>query len=66
VYNKFNSLSIINKGKEQVFNSPQKQSIHPNLEALVFESKSEISLLNNQMNIISWLIITAPVTVKAR
>ena len=44
VYNKFKNLSIINKGKEQVFNSPQIQQIHSNLEALVFESKSEISL----------------------
>lgn len=44
VYNKFQNLSIINKGKEQVFNSPQKQFVHPDLEAIVFESKSEIPL----------------------
>lgn len=44
MYNKFQNLSIINKGKEQVFNSPQKQFVHPDLEAIVFESKSKIPL----------------------
>ena len=44
VYQKFNNLSIINKGKEQVFKEPQKQLVHQNPEVLVFESKNEISL----------------------
>ncbi len=44
VYNKFKNLSIISKGKEQSFNSPQMQQIHPDLEALVFESKNKIPL----------------------
>jgi hypothetical protein len=44
VYDKFKNLSIISKGKEQVFSSPQIQQIHSKLEALVFESKSKIPL----------------------
>lgn len=44
VYDKFKNLSIISKGKEQVFNLPQIQQIYPNMEALVFESKSQIPL----------------------
>lgn len=44
VYNKFNNLSIINKAKEQVFSSPEKQSVHPETDALVFESKNKIPL----------------------
>jgi len=45
VYQKFNNLSIVNKGKEQIFNAPQKQRILQNQEALVFESKDRIPLL---------------------
>jgi hypothetical protein len=44
VYQKFTNLSIINKGKEQVFNAPQKQHVDKNPEALVFESKIKIPL----------------------
>lgn len=44
VYQKFNNLTIINKGKEQVFKSPQKQRINENLEAVVFESKNKIPI----------------------
>jgi len=44
VYKNFQNLSIINKGKEQIFNAPQKQLIHKNEEALVFESKNKIPL----------------------
>jgi hypothetical protein len=44
VYKNFKNLNIINKGKELVFNSPQKQLINKNYEALVFESKSKIPL----------------------
>ncbi|WP_372948266.1 hypothetical protein [Mariniphaga sp.] len=44
VYNKFKNLSIINKGKEEVFNSLQIQQIQANIEALVFESKNKIPL----------------------
>jgi hypothetical protein len=44
VYQKFNNLSIINKGKEQIFKTPQKQLVHKNSEALVFESKNKIPL----------------------
>jgi hypothetical protein len=44
VYNSFKNLSIINKGKDPVFNSPQKELIHSNSEALVFESKNKIPL----------------------
>jgi len=44
IYQKFNNLSIINKVKEQAFNGPQKQQVHLNTDALVFESKEEIPL----------------------
>lgn len=44
IYQKFNKLSIINKGKEQVFNGPLKQQVLLNPDALVFESKNEIPL----------------------
>jgi len=44
VYQKFTNLSIINKGKEQVFNAPQKQHVYKNPETLVFESKIKIPL----------------------
>ncbi|MBV5313467.1 MAG: hypothetical protein JZU47_09235 [Prolixibacteraceae bacterium] len=44
VYQKFNNLSIINKAKEQVFLPPQKQLVHQNTSALVFESKIKIPL----------------------
>lgn len=44
VYQKFNNLSIINKGKEQVFNAPQKQLVYKNPDAWVFESKMKIPL----------------------
>jgi len=44
IYQKFNKLSIINKGKEQVFNGPQKQQVQLNPDVLVFESKNEIPL----------------------
>ena len=44
VYQKFNNLSIINKAKEQVFFPPQKQIVHQNTNALVFESKNKIPL----------------------
>lgn len=44
VYQKFNNLSIINKGKEKIFGSPVKQLINQNLGALVFESINKIPL----------------------
>lgn len=44
VYQNFKNLSITNKRKEQIFNSPQNQFINNNTEALVFESKSKIPL----------------------
>ncbi len=44
VYQKFNNLSIINKGKEQIFSGPEKQPILENTDALVFESKNKIPL----------------------
>lgn len=44
VYQNFNNLSIINKGKQQIFNAPQKQPVLENQEALVIESKSAIPL----------------------
>jgi len=44
IYQNFNRLSIINKGKEQVFNGPQKQQVQLNPNVLVFESKNEIPL----------------------
>ncbi len=47
VYKNFNNLSIVSKGKDQLFNSPQKQLIQNNLEALVFESKNKIALLEH-------------------
>ena len=51
VYNKFKNLSIINKGKEQVFSSPEKQSVHPESDALVFESKNKIPLAEHSEEI---------------
>ena len=45
IYQKFNNLSIINKVKEQAFNGPQKQQVYLNAEALVFESKDVIPLV---------------------
>ena len=47
VYQKFNNLSIINKGKEQIFNGPEKQHVHEITDALVFESKNKIPLSEN-------------------
>jgi len=44
IYQKFNKLSIINKGKEQVFNGPHKQQVQLNPDVLVFESKNELPL----------------------
>lgn len=44
VYQKFNNLSIISKGKQQIFNAPQKQPVLENQEALVIESKNAIPL----------------------
>jgi len=44
VYKNFKNLSIINKGKEEIFSSPQKLPVHKNEEALVFESKKKIPL----------------------
>lgn len=44
VYEKFNSLSIINKEKEQIFSTPQKQFIQSNSEVLVFKSKNRIPI----------------------
>jgi hypothetical protein len=44
VYQKFNNLSIINKGKEQIFSVPQKQAVFKNPEAWVIESKIRIPL----------------------
>ena len=47
VYLKFDKLSIINKGKDQIFNPPQKQAVLKNPEAWVFESKIQIPLSEN-------------------
>lgn len=47
VYKKFDNLSIINKDKEQIFNSPQKQQINEDIEAWVFESKNKLPLTAN-------------------
>jgi hypothetical protein len=47
VYHKFDKLSIINKGKDQIFNPPQKQAVLKNPEAWVFESKTQIPLSEN-------------------
>jgi len=47
VYHKFDKLSIINKGKDQIFNPPQKQPVLTNPEAWVFESKTQIPLSEN-------------------
>ncbi len=44
IYQKFDKLSIIDKGKEQLFSSPQKQYVHGNTEALVFESNNKLPL----------------------
>lgn len=44
VYQKFNKLSIVTKEKEQVFNSPLKQQVINNTEAIVIESKKQIPL----------------------
>jgi len=44
VYQKFKNLSIINKGKEQIFNPPQLKQVN-NADALVLESKHKIPLV---------------------
>ncbi|RIJ50501.1 hypothetical protein D1614_00770 [Maribellus luteus] len=48
VYQKFQNLAIINKKKEQVFNDPQKQTLHENTEAWVFESKEKLPIAELQ------------------
>jgi len=44
MYQKYNNLTIINKGKEQIFNTPQKQQVYKNPDAWVIESKIQIPL----------------------
>ena len=43
-YQKFDNLTIINKSKEPAFKKPVKQSVHDELEALVFESNNKIPI----------------------
>ncbi len=44
-YLNYTNLSIINKAKDQIFLPPQKQAVHHNISALVFESKTKIPLV---------------------
>ena len=51
IYQKFEKLSIIHKkNKEEVFTPPTKQKVNGNQEALVFESKAKLPLLETPQN----------------